>query len=339
MDIEFHYWMTGLIAHGAGFNLDDARIIAYASQYVDENDLCLEIEDRSSSEKYWNYISQTMNILKPKDTLMRIYPIFHFIPGEPEARSARRRDGKRHILNTTPNSENANEIIDDAFKADEQTRLYRIGIASHSYIDTWAHQNFVGWYDYFNNIGLDVKPDIGHVDAEHHPDWVSHLWVDIRLVEPEVNNLHRFLSAAKELFRKYCDYQESLGNSNNFNKWADLEKEMIGLQGRTYTGDINYYEQERSEGYKDKIDWLPDFDEQEWFNESIETDIRGLRDTHDGIMAHFTLFQDKHYWKEGIVKEKTKWFLFQEAVKQHEKFAIKQLSPVFAEMGYNLAKV
>jgi len=114
---------------------------------------------------------------------------------------------------------------------------------------------------------------------------------------------------------------------------------MIGLQGRTYTGDINYYEQERSKGYKDKIDWLPDFDEREWFDEAIETEIRGLRDTHDGIMAHFTLFQDKHYWKEGIIKEETKWFRFQRAVKQHEKFAIKQLSPVFAEMGYNLAEV
>ncbi|KAF0123133.1 MAG: cytoplasmic protein [bacterium] len=339
MDIEFHYFLTGLIAYRAGFNTDDARIIAYASQYVDENDLCLEIEDRSKGEKYFNYISQTMDILKPKNELMRIYPIFHFIPGEPGAWSARRRDGKRHILNTTPNSENANEIIDDAFKADEQTRLFRIGIASHSYVDTWAHQNFVGWYDYFNNIGLNVKPDIGHADAEHHPDWVNHLWVDTRLVEAETNNLHRFLSAAKELFRKYCDYHESLGNNNNFNKWADLEKEMIAMQGRTYTGDLNYYEQERLKRYKDKIDWLPDFDELEWFDEAIETETRGLRDTHDGIMAHFTLFQDKHYWKEGIIKEETKWFRFQRAVKQHEKFGIKQLSPVFAEMGYNLAEV
>jgi hypothetical protein len=71
----------------------------------------------------------------------------------------------------------------------------------------------------------------------------------------------------------------------------------------------------------------------------FNTDDASLRDSHDGIMADFTLFQDKHYWKEGIVKEKTKWFRFQEAAKQHEKFAIKQLSPVFAEMGYNLAKV
>ncbi|MFA4911740.1 MAG: DUF6765 family protein, partial [Desulfobacteria bacterium] len=54
MDIEFHYFLTGLIAHRAGFNTNDAKIIAYSSQYVDENDLCLEIEDRSKGEKYFN---------------------------------------------------------------------------------------------------------------------------------------------------------------------------------------------------------------------------------------------------------------------------------------------
>ena len=57
---------------------------------------------RKDDAPYRNHFSQTMNILKPKDQLMRIYPIFHFVPGEPDAPSARRRDGKMHILNTTP---------------------------------------------------------------------------------------------------------------------------------------------------------------------------------------------------------------------------------------------
>lgn len=205
MNTEFHYWLTGLIAKRAGFSDDEAATIAYASEYVDENDVSFRIKNSSGGE-YSNYISQTMNILKPKNKLLRIYPVFHFIPGEPNARSARRNDGKMHLLNTTPNSENANEIIEDAFKSHRDTRLYRIGIASHSYVDTWAHQNFVGWYDYFNNIGLDIKPDIGHADGEHHPDWISHRWIDNRLVESEVNNRSRFLAASEALFLKYCEY-------------------------------------------------------------------------------------------------------------------------------------
>ncbi|MDA8104143.1 MAG: hypothetical protein M0Z71_02065 [Nitrospiraceae bacterium] len=38
MDIEFHYYMTHLIALRAGFKPDDAFKIAYASQYTDDNE-------------------------------------------------------------------------------------------------------------------------------------------------------------------------------------------------------------------------------------------------------------------------------------------------------------
>ena len=37
MDIEFHYYMTFLIAGKAGFGKDDTATIAYSSQYVDDN--------------------------------------------------------------------------------------------------------------------------------------------------------------------------------------------------------------------------------------------------------------------------------------------------------------
>ena len=77
-------------------------------------------------------------------------------------------------------------MLDEAFKFTEDLLLYRIGIATHSYVDTWAHQNFAGWYDYYNNVGLDPKPDIRHSDGEHHPDWINHSWVDDSLVVPEV---------------------------------------------------------------------------------------------------------------------------------------------------------
>lgn len=38
MNTEFHYYMTGIIAHAAGFTQEEARTIAYASEYTDEND-------------------------------------------------------------------------------------------------------------------------------------------------------------------------------------------------------------------------------------------------------------------------------------------------------------
>ncbi|MCG2728608.1 MAG: hypothetical protein L6244_08180, partial [Candidatus Methanoperedenaceae archaeon] len=79
MDIEFHYYMTYVTALRAGFKLDDAYIIAYASQYTDDNDTSYEIIN--DDFPYQNFISQTIDITKPKGELLRIHPYFHFFPG------------------------------------------------------------------------------------------------------------------------------------------------------------------------------------------------------------------------------------------------------------------
>ena len=148
MNIEFHYYMTYLIAARAGFDPAEAEVIAYSSQYIDDNDLIYNISG-DDAQSYSNYISQTKNITKPKRKLFRIYPIFHFIPGDPLANSARRKDGKLHLLNTTPASNNACRILKTALQSDN---LYKIGLAVHSFADSYAHQNFVGYYDEFNIV-------------------------------------------------------------------------------------------------------------------------------------------------------------------------------------------
>jgi hypothetical protein len=335
MDTEFHYWMTGIIAHRAGFNEEQAGTIAYCSEYVDENDVCMEIENkRDKKDRYYNYVSQTMNILKPKQELMRIYPIFHFAPGEPDAYGARRRDGKMHILNTTPNNEHANEVLDASFKAPHDIRLYRIGVATHTYVDTWAHQNFIGYFDYFNNIGLDPKPDIGHADAEAHPDWVGHRWTDMRLVHGDVNNNFRVLSAAEALFNKYCDY---LGTADKQTKWKQLEKDLRMAMGKVSSGSKNYDKDKRISRYREMAPWLKDFDELKWFNEAVETDVIGLRDTNLGFTAFFTVFEDRYYWKDPGNRDQYHWYRFQEAVKEQEHLGISLLKDRFETMGKDIA--
>ncbi|MBI5919458.1 MAG: hypothetical protein HY849_08825 [Nitrosomonadales bacterium] len=339
MDTEFHYWMTGLVAHRAGFSEAEAEVIAYSSEYIDENDVSYSIVDKHTGAEYINYMSQTLNILKPKDTLMRIYPIFHFIPGDPEAATARRRDGKMHWLNTTPDGEYANQIIDAAFKASEDTRLFRIGIASHSYVDTWAHQNFIGWYDYFNDIDLKVGAAIGHAIAGCHPDWVAHIWTDNRLLQSEISNRDRFIEAAKALYQKYCGYQVSIGKLDNVSSWPAVEKELIAIMGQTYSGDDCRYAESRLRSYKQRLHWFPDFDEARWFDQAIETDVRGLKDLKSGLLAGITLFRDKYYWRPDQDKTKTNWYRFQEAVKEQERLGIQLLSGRFRNMGMDLAVI
>ena len=89
MEIEFHYFITKGIALQAGFNDEEAEIIAHASQLTDDNvrQYCI---NRGKSDEYRNYISFTYNILKPRKTLSHIYPIFHFIPGDTDYKEAER---------------------------------------------------------------------------------------------------------------------------------------------------------------------------------------------------------------------------------------------------------
>ena len=145
MNIEFHYYITKYLALNAGFEDDEAEIIAYSSQFVDDNFTRFKIET-PDDDFYENYITQTMNISKPKKKLLRVYLLYHFMPGDPTTPKVRRRDGKMHILMTTPGNTIAQDIF---YSANKDDNLYSLGISSHMLADTFSHQNFVGTFDEF----------------------------------------------------------------------------------------------------------------------------------------------------------------------------------------------
>lgn len=325
MDTEFHYYMTYLISAGAGFGAEDAFKIAYSSQYVDDNDMIFEIsKDKASA--YTNYISQTMNILNPKKKLFRIYPLFHFIPGDPAGECAFRKDGKMHWLNTTPNSKNANDIFDAAIATKD---FYRIGVACHSYADTWAHQNFVGYFDAFNAISGplgDITPNIGHADARHNPDWPALTWQDKRLLNERRENKEIFLDAAKQMFLKLAKLVSPRSKSASLNKRADALvnnlRTAIGDRDQSNTKSperiARFRELSTAAGYGGKE--LPTYDDDLWLDRALNENVRGLRDRSDFTLARFDPFPDDYTWKNGNYK-KSDWYCFQEAVKNHQNTA------------------
>ncbi|MEM7796111.1 MAG: DUF6765 family protein [Cyanobacteria bacterium P01_C01_bin.118] len=137
-------------------------------------------------------------------------------------------------MNTTPNSENANRIFDAAI---DSGNLYRIGIAAHSYVDTWAHQNFVGYYDSLNRMsGLVSRalPNIGHADAKHYPDWPALIWRDCRLTQETVDNKQRFLEAATHLFKKIrCFVNPSCSHEEMLQDMVSLHHDLSQAIGET----------------------------------------------------------------------------------------------------------
>lgn len=202
MNIEFHYYTVHYLARMGGFTAEEAGIIAYASQFVDSNIIGYHID--TGTEVYETQITQNYGFWN-NDALKNINVPFHFIPGEGVRKEyLSRRDGRQHPLITRANSPCAKQLLIDALGS---KNLYRIGIAVHSFADTWAHQHFLGIRSELNALSdTGIIPPIGHAQALTHPDFSDMVWSDPRLRQPRIVNLDRFLGAAQKIYRYFRIY-------------------------------------------------------------------------------------------------------------------------------------
>lgn len=261
MDIDFHYYMTKTLAIYAGFNEQEAQDIAYANQYTDDSvdfrpmfignlpkinfgDLLINdnlFDPVTTAHNKQTIIGGVMNTAQ-----LRTYISFHFIPEKVYSGS-----GNYNYL-TKPNGEIARGLMDLAIqevissKNDPEKRtiaLIKLGIASHSYIDTWAHQNFSGRFSIAENKVTEIEEfenevwikkenptsefltnfagtAIGHAKAGYRPDMAHIIW---RYLNPfgriERNNPEIFMQAAKALF-------EYLSKAANLDKKWTSELEL-----------------------------------------------------------------------------------------------------------------
>jgi len=325
MEREFHYYMTYIISLRAGFKVDDAYTIAYSSQYTDDNDYAYEIVD--DNFPYKNYISQTMDITKPKEDLLRIHPYFHFFPGNKKEivnHSYPRKDGKLHLLNTIPNNINAKRLFKKSLKSGD---FYKIGIATHTYADTFCHQNFLGFKESFNDMkGFleSIIPSVGHADAQHQPDIPGLVWFDDRHVSShtEVRNKERILDAAGNIFQFYCEQCTKQSD-------VDKNKEKLVSELGEAIGEISENDKREEERKKNYIDILKsiakdafrDYDEDEWFNEAITYRREDVGTAEERIV---------YLWKEGF--KDSNWFKFQKAVEFNQSLAESILTPLITKL-------
>jgi hypothetical protein len=325
MDIEFHYYITFIIARRAGFKPEEARIIAYSSQYTDDNDMIHTIH-KGQPDEYSNYISQTMDITKPQKELMRIYPVFHFMPGtltEITCDSALRRDGKFHIMNSIPDNLNSRQLLQAALYSHNP---YNIGIATHMYADTFAHQNFVGFNEGFNEMkGVIEKliPNIGHADAKHKPDAPHLIWDDERLIPSisQIDNKKRFLDAVRCIYEKYANYLNTPNDGSNLIAQID---EAIGPYGGS--------KEDRIDRYKSLIDNdFIEYDKKQWFKEAV--DFVNEEIPYSSAGYNIPRSETEWMWK-GNYRE-SNWYKFQEAVKTYQWLAMDTvIGPIFTKMEF-----
>ncbi|MBF0318238.1 MAG: hypothetical protein HQL01_00330 [Nitrospirae bacterium] len=216
MEKDFHYDIIYSIAKLT--ECKDAEIIAHASQFVDDNserwfsdgggDIPFpEKIECSTGGNYFPIMTQSMSPLSVDPYVQNfVYVPFHFLPGDNNVTI----DKKKNPLSTTPNSNNAKTLLNYALESKEP---YRIGIALHTYADTWSHQNFTGMREDWNsvypwhNAKKYLVPDIGHAEAGHSPDVISEIWTDHRLGnDKQIDNKKRALDAVENIYKAMRDY-------------------------------------------------------------------------------------------------------------------------------------
>ncbi len=175
-------------------------------------------------------------------------------------------------------------------KALKSNNPYRIGVALHSFADTWSHQNFTAlredwnsvypWYDAFKSIA----PNIGHAEVGHNPDIISEIWTDHRFEEPmdrTIVNADRAFDAIGEIYKTLRRYSKSGP------LWTEIKRDF-----RKLVNTFDYDDRIRA-----MIDLLKDnhlndmqkYDKDKWIDDAL--DVKG----NDIVMKDN--FKESHWYK------------------------------------------
>jgi RHS repeat-associated protein len=188
---DFHFYAVYYLARAAGFAPADARLLAWSSQYVDDYEHTRP--DRPGFARLGGF-----HFLSP----VRFVP-----PGPDECTSAPDAAlgcwAGRTLVQEPVRREN--EIaLKNLNRAAQSGSLVALGIALHSWADTFAHEGFTGRMDYRNaRPGFAGAPDdkwytrivgeaslTGHGPAGHWPDWP---YMDVEKATSAAESIYRIL--------------------------------------------------------------------------------------------------------------------------------------------------
>ena len=335
MQLDFHYSTIRILAEKAGFTPKEAQIIAYASEYVDDATEFkkmrikgnLKINSPRYDGKYFDPVCSAHKGLQfitdfKKSVQEKIYISFHFLP----PKIYKEREDFSYV--TRPKGEiaelvlnNALNLLENESEKNRTKNLIKLGIALHSYADTWAHQGFSGIHssddndigeiaifmnDEWDKIGKikqfeqNLLPDIGHAEAIGYPDTSYLRWKYKNVFSKKIierNNLDIFIDASTTIFNILSDF------NNNKTQISEFESRLIKCFSF-----INDSKQEKFEFYK-KI--FPEigfyYNKNQWRDEAMIISREFVNHENKSNMVEFDLGKDP------------KWFYFHHnALEQRE---------------------
>jgi hypothetical protein len=180
MNIDFHYYATYLAARIAEYTKEEAQIIAYAAQYVDEStEDMVDMELLPDLKKSTPTTESILTLVKRNADLLyedreiqeseKIWTCFHFLPGNihpndplKEYRGSKNygktvygdKEKRAFSLMCQPNSVLCEKMINNISQYNQEPYfLELLGICMHILADTWSHCYFAGTPSWWINEG------------------------------------------------------------------------------------------------------------------------------------------------------------------------------------------
>lgn len=292
MDIDYHYFVVKTLARTAGFPEEEAQTIAYYSQQVDDFTKCLPMFVRQEppafflekeyakkiGEEVWQVLPHPtgIDVIQSLEKHYRHTTLaaFHFLPAkslaELEAEPGFTRADYRCVRADDARAELIHQIMEQAVEEVQEQKsersLMQLGMAIHTYADTYAHCGYSGLDGWENRAVIKrafnqetgkeevplqerfayrALPHIGHGNAGHVPDICTYQ-IDVAMCTNEQDdtcslhiirdNLQEFLVCAKVILEHLC----RAAGTDTYQKipWEDF-KEKLAAAMQVSTGEEN----------------------------------------------------------------------------------------------------
>jgi hypothetical protein len=338
MEKDFHFYTIYVLCRANGMPPGVAKVVAYASQHTDDANDGHVLEFRNGGR--FEQVLTAHKFLEPGSlstaTQYDIYLTFHFIPGNLGARFQEKLVCRR-------DSEIAKRMVAEPTRLQGKPyQLHRLGIALHTYADSWLHSDFSGVVTELNDIediqvmterGWEKPANLarqalshvighpGHWEADPYPDEPFREWRFVQKSSRE--EIHRknwelCRDAAKAAYQAISAFLEH--NPSFKTAQAVLWEHLVGPFTELYktAGSLD----ERCRRWMDMIK-LPQlgfgceagdknivYDDREWLRAAVdvERDDKG----NDGYERR----EDFH---------RSHWKCFHDAAASHRFFVLKEL--------------
>lgn len=303
MQIDLHHTGTYVLCRLAGMKSCYAEIVAYAAQQVDDAIYghALKFNNGGAFHQVQTAHSAASGENLDINNALEVWMPFHFLPSEIDINN-------EESQITKPNSNVLKSLLKNIKDTSKSPiALYRLGIALHCFEDTYSHQDFIGYYNSYNNVklesGITYKYNsikyhvnrfltflgshseilsVGHGEVLSNPDIPYVDWSYSRNNnEIMVNNLEeRYIPALNDIYNFLIEYVKRnsyLKNDITAKPFEFYKEKFHNLL--EYEGDAEIRHKNWLENIKDNYFEFEDFcstdqelyyEPREWFEEAVD---------------------------------------------------------------------